>query len=86
MGRRQGGVGEASRFASSGGQSEDASLTSCVKASGEIRLRFEGTTALRTKNNPCRPAEEQKTAKAADQLVGWGDLLQQDKGADAGDP
>ena len=41
---------------------------------------------LRARNNPRRPADEQKTAKAADQLVRRGNLFQQDKGADTGDP
>ena len=38
---------------------------------------------LREKNNnPCGPADEQNTARVADQLVRCGDLLQQDEGAD----
>ena len=44
------------------------------------------TGALQAKNNPCCPANEQKTAKAANQLVSCGDLFQQHKAADTGDP
>jgi hypothetical protein len=43
------------------------------------RKGYAGPLTLRAKSNPCRPADEQKTAKAADQSVRWGDLLQPDE-------
>ena len=54
----------------------------------EARHRVHRDAALtqRTQNNPYRPADKQKTAKAADQLVGCRDLLEEDKGADTRDP
>ena len=42
--------------------------------------------ALRAKNNPCCPDNEHKPAKSTEQLVRRGDLLQQDKAADTGNP
>ena len=47
---------------------------------------MEPALAVLAHSHPCGPTDEQKTANAADQFVRGGNLLQQDKGADTGDP
>ena len=67
----------------------DFNLHSCKSrgkaAPGALGVNLSGL-ALRAKNNPCCPENEHKPAKSTEQLVRRGDLLQQDKGADTGNP
>jgi hypothetical protein len=61
-------------------------LMNCLWGSKDREILSLSGLALQAKNNPCCPDNQHKPAKSTEPLVRRGDLLQQDKAADTGNP